>query len=278
MKWSLGKSKRQSYSVELSRGPLEIPVVRHPRRRRMSLRVREQRVELALPMRCPEGEILAFLESAKPWLEVAGLRAGELARLANSNSIWYLGVELAIERGPVDYPEYEETRHTLMLPQTHPLSDKDLALLWIHSVAVAEAEPLVLRLAEVMQVSVGEVRVRNQKSRWGSCSHRGTISLNWRLWMAPPSVIEYLVIHELAHRKEMNHSSRFWAVVARFCPTYQDSERTLKAMGHRWMALQLPAKSSLKAHRRPHAETALPRSTETRSQDEIPTPPQASLF
>ena len=89
--------------------------------------------------------------------------------------------------------------------------------------------------------------------------------------MAPPSVIEYLVIHELAHRKEMNHSARFWAVVARFCSHYQDSERTLKAMGHRWMALKLPEKASLKAPLRTSK-------TEKRSQDEIPTPPQASLF
>jgi hypothetical protein len=70
--------------------------------------------------------------------------------------------------------------------------------------------------------------VRNQKSRWGSCSRRGTISLNWRLIQAPPFVCDYIILHELSHLKEMNHSARFWHEVERVCPDYKMAERWLK--------------------------------------------------
>jgi predicted metal-dependent hydrolase len=72
------------------------------------------------------------------------------------------------------------------------------------------------------------VTVRNQRSRWGSCSRRGTISLNWRLVQTPLFVRDYLVLHELAHLKEMNHSRRFWSEVARLCPDFPEAERWLK--------------------------------------------------
>jgi predicted metal-dependent hydrolase len=70
--------------------------------------------------------------------------------------------------------------------------------------------------------------VRNQRSRWGSCSRRGTISLNWRLIQTPVSVRDYVILHELAHLKEMNHSKRFWREVARLCPDYKEAENWLK--------------------------------------------------
>ena len=72
------------------------------------------------------------------------------------------------------------------------------------------------------------VTVRNQKSRWGSCSRRGTISLNWRLVQTPIFVRDYIILHELAHLRFMNHSRRFWNEVARLCPDYQTAETWLK--------------------------------------------------
>jgi predicted metal-dependent hydrolase len=86
----------------------------------------------------------------------------------------------------------------------------------------------VLELAARHGLTVRRITVRSQKSRWGSCSRRGTISLNWRLVQAPGFVRDYLVLHELAHLREMNHSRRFWGEVARLCPDYREAERWLK--------------------------------------------------
>ena len=94
--------------------------------------------------------------------------------------------------------------------------------------AAKELPPRVLEYAMVLKLPVRRISVRNQKSRWGSCSRRGTISLNWRLLQAPPFVRDYLILHELMHLREMNHSARFWREVARVCPGYETAERWLR--------------------------------------------------
>jgi len=77
-------------------------------------------------------------------------------------------------------------------------------------------------------LTVGRVTVRNQKSRWGSCSSTGTISLNWRLIQTPAFVCDYIILHELAHLRQMNHSGKFWREVEIFCPDYQQAKLWLK--------------------------------------------------
>jgi predicted metal-dependent hydrolase len=98
----------------------------------------------------------------------------------------------------------------------------------LRRLAAKELPARVSELAALHQLTVKRVMVRNQRSRWGSCSRRGTISLNWRLVQTPPFVRDYLVLHELAHLKEMNHSRRFWGEVARLCPDFREAERWLK--------------------------------------------------
>ena len=85
-----------------------------------------------------------------------------------------------------------------------------------------------LELAALHNVSVHRITVRNQRSRWGSCSRQGTISLNWRLIQAPDHVQEYIILHELMHRREPNHSQRYWQQVAAVCPDYAQAESWLK--------------------------------------------------
>jgi len=85
-----------------------------------------------------------------------------------------------------------------------------------------------MELAVCQQLDVRRVSVRNQRTRWGSCSRRGTISLNWRLLQAPPSVRDYIILHELMHLREMNHSPRFWRQVESVCPDFLQAERWLK--------------------------------------------------
>ena len=83
-------------------------------------------------------------------------------------------------------------------------------------------------LSATTRVDVKHVTVRNQRSRWGSCSATGTISLNWRLVQTPEFVRDYIIYHELMHLREMNHSHRFWARVAEVCPQWEEAERWIK--------------------------------------------------
>lgn len=89
----------------------------------------------------------------------------------------------------------------------------------------------VAHFAPLVGVTYGRITIRNQRTRWGSCSGKGNLNFNCLLMLAPPEVLDYVVVHELCHRKEMNHSPRFWAEVARVLPDYQQRRRWLKEHG-----------------------------------------------
>ena len=80
-------------------------------------------------------------------------------------------------------------------------------------------------------VTYGQITIRNQKTRWGSCTGQGNLNFNCLLMLVPPEVLDYVVIHELCHRKEMNHSDKFWTHVARFCPDHKVKRKWLKDNG-----------------------------------------------
>ena len=109
----------------------------------------------------------------------------------------------------------------------------------LQSLAQQAMEVLPQRIrhfAAQIGVTYGAVTIRSQRSRWGSCSGKGNLNFNCLLMLAPPEVLDYVVVHELCHRKELNHSPRFWAEVARILPDYQIQRTWLKAHGSRLIA------------------------------------------
>jgi predicted metal-dependent hydrolase len=98
---------------------------------------------------------------------------------------------------------------------------------WLMRAARARLEPRVAALAASMGVRYAKVSIRRQRSRWGSCSARGTISLNACLLFQRPEVVDYLIVHELVHVKHMNHSTRFWKAVEAQCPGWRALDREL---------------------------------------------------
>lgn len=82
--------------------------------------------------------------------------------------------------------------------------------------------------ARLMGVSYGRITIREQKTRWGSCSSKGNLNFNWKLVMMPMEILDYVVVHELAHRREMNHSKAFWKIVGQAMPDYQERRKRLK--------------------------------------------------
>lgn len=93
----------------------------------------------------------------------------------------------------------------------------------------------VEHFAKIVGVTYGRITIRNQKTRWGSCSSKGNLNFNCLLMLAPPEILDYVVIHELCHRKQMNHSKAFWAEVEKVMPEYKNAVRWLKEEGSRIM-------------------------------------------
>lgn len=91
--------------------------------------------------------------------------------------------------------------------------------------------PRTHHLGKFMKIEFGNITLRQQKSRWGSCSSTGNLNFNWRLVHAPSAVIDYVIIHELAHRKQMNHGAKFWEIVAKYDPEYLKHRGYLKRQG-----------------------------------------------
>ncbi len=121
--------------------------------------------------------------------------------------------------------ERERTKHEAS-PRSVPSADELRAL---QARARRELPPRLLELADRHGVAVARVSIRNQRWRWGSCSRRGHICLNWRLVAMPPDVRDYVLIHELMHLKRMDHSPKFWKLVAEICPDYQAARAYLRA-------------------------------------------------
>ncbi len=110
---------------------------------------------------------------------------------------------------------------------------RDLFDRWLLRWAQQDLPLRVNALAHTMQLRFSRVGIRAQRSKWGSCSARGSISLNARLMLVPPEVSDYVIIHELAHIRELNHSARFWHIVEHYCPRQQEHRRWLRE--HSWL-------------------------------------------
>jgi len=210
-----------------------IHIVFRPRARRYLLGIRpDGAAHLVIPRRGSEVEGIRFLERSEAWLlkRMAQWRSQSQARQP-----WVEGARFLF-RGEETVLRVENGEGGLRLcfsdqiiPVVRALPDyRGVALDHLHQMAERELPARTRELALLQGIVVHRVSVRAQKTRWGSCSARGTISLNWRLIQAPPRVVDYLIIHELMHRREMNHSARYWKLVAGAFPDYRNAEQWLK--------------------------------------------------
>lgn len=119
----------------------------------------------------------------------------------------------------------------LSLPQLNPRQIERFVMAWYGLQAVACFKERIAIYAQALNVTPPPFRLSRAKTRWGSCNSRGLITLNWRLIQLPLHLIDYVVVHELAHLIEMNHSKAFWALVEFACPGHREARRELKNFG-----------------------------------------------
>ncbi len=210
--------------------------VRSARARSYRLTLRRDGVAaVTIPIRGSEREAVAFAERHRDWLARARARQSRRPRMS---ACWQVGTAVLWRGEMCDIREARggERPQVCLAADVFGVSTLtgDLrAALEAQFVRRAKIElpARTWELAAETGANVKHVTVRNQRSRWGSCSAGGTISLNWRLVQAPDFVRDYIIYHELAHLREMNHSDRFWAQVEAYCPAWRDAERWLKRNG-----------------------------------------------
>ncbi|HEX3628076.1 MAG TPA: SprT family zinc-dependent metalloprotease [Verrucomicrobiae bacterium] len=216
-------------------------VVRSRRARRYVLRLRADGLaRLTIPRSGSAREAWEFAERQGEWLE---RQLQDLALRPVRPKEWRIGTEILF-RGELvkieaasdltDPTDPSDQKSTIQLgDQIIPIASTTGDLRpaierYLRALASRELPARTLEFAALHQLSVKRVTVRAQRSRWGSCSFKSVISLNWRLIQTPPFVRDYIILHELMHLRQMNHSARFWREVEGACPDYRTAKLWLK--------------------------------------------------
>jgi len=213
--------------------PVRLHWARHRRARRYILRLKpDGSAWVTIPRGGTEAEARSFVQRHTGWIQK---RLERLAAQPVRNTSWTLGSEILFrgEKVRIEADLSQEPRQVRLGSELVRVPDltgnlRPAIERHLRKLAARELPARVTELAALHQLSVKRVTVRSQRSRWGSCSRRGTLSLNWRIIQAGPFVRDYLILHELMHLREMNHSKRFWREVERVCPGYAEAERWLK--------------------------------------------------
>lgn len=176
-----------------------IEVIRS-KRKTLAIEIRpDMRVVVRAPEKIPQNEIMKFVEEKQNWIKK------HLVQM---------------------YFKAEEIKKQKKEPA---LTNADIEKLCQKALSVIPDK--VKYYAEIMGVTYGRITIRNQKTRWGSCSSKGNLNFNCLLMLMPDKVLDYVVVHELCHLKQMNHSKKFWMEVERYMPDYKNYKKWLNENG-----------------------------------------------
>jgi predicted metal-dependent hydrolase len=212
---------------------IEYAIRRSDRAKRVRVTVDPTRgVEVVLPRRAAEREAAAAVRELRPWIE---RRMTEIARTreavaARGDTVPYLGeaLQLVPQRGRT---RVHRRGSVLLVPGGGGEDHRPALERWYRRAARTEIAPRLTWACEHAETSFSSLTIRGQRTRWASCSPTGAMSFNWRLLLAPEPVLDYVVWHEVCHLQVMDHSPRFWALLARHCPDYREHSRWLRRNG-----------------------------------------------
>lgn len=226
-----------------------LEVRRHPRARNLTLRVNAatRKIIATIPKRASRRETAGLIMAHYAWIDerlsaapptMTFMDGGEIPLRGQPHRIRFVartsGRGVVAQVVSAEMPEL----HVSGRPEHCPRRLKD----WLAKTAKSDLEHRVKFHADVLGAKYRRVSVRDQASRWGSCSSTGTLSFSWRLILAPEPILDYVAAHEVAHLREMNHSRAFWQLVEQLCPDYKSAETWLTNKGpdlHRYCPTHL---------------------------------------
>ena len=186
------------------------------------------------PIRMKEADIRKFIEAKQDWIKRKRAKAREVASHArqyvDGETFWHLGKKVPLRIVSTGKPALVMDG-SFKLTKSARSKAESVFTTWYREQARTVLTERVEFFARKYGFKIGKIRISSARTRWGSCSSRDTLSFTWRLVMAPPDVIDYVVVHELCHLKEMNHSKAFWARVEAILPDYKAHRKWLKDNG-----------------------------------------------
>ncbi|MCL1882674.1 MAG: M48 family metallopeptidase [Defluviitaleaceae bacterium] len=206
-------------------------------RKTLALYVRNGALEVRAPLQAPKRDIDKFILSKQDWItsklasSAVQAESRENFTLDYGDTVIYLGKEYPIVSKQSKRIGFADGFY---MPPDLTSDEIKYACVQIYRLlAKRDLTNRVLDFAKQMKVMPTAVKINGAKTRWGSCSGRKSLNFSWRLIMADLDVVDYVVVHELAHITEMNHSSQFWAIVADILPDYQERKKRLKELSRR---------------------------------------------
>lgn len=211
-----------------------IPFIHRPNKRSRSVKISldaDGNVVVSTPWRFAKASIPHYVEQAREWIEQQQERQKQKPRLLTTTHVYIFGKRYGLQEGKRgDGSIVVKPESLLVSPVTSGTLTRTISA-WLKARGV---EYILKRLDEIskhMKLPYNRVRFAQQKTRWGSCSSDKNLNFNWKLVHAPKPVIDYVIIHELAHTKHMNHGRLFWDLVSKYDPNYPLHRGWLKRFG-----------------------------------------------
>ena len=207
-------------------------------RRTIGLKITAEGLVVHAPKRIVEFQLNQILQGKSNWIlnKLQAREANHVAKIEwiDGEHLLYLGsdIQLSISQNSSNKALiFDQNTLLIASPQAnnHAVLGRKV-FQWYKKQAVIDFNRRLEILAAKLGAATPPLTLSNAQSRWGSCNSRGEVRLNWRLLQAPPHIINYVICHELAHLKQMNHSAKFWAVVEQLFPNYKLAEKELKAL------------------------------------------------
>jgi predicted metal-dependent hydrolase len=232
--------------IQLADKTIEFEIIKS-KRKTIELSVNEERrIVIKTPQRCSKEFILRFLKEKESWI-VARLKAVEklqgsrsVREFSSGEKLYYLGKEyplkVEVREGSRISGGFNGNEFALVIPASIILEDrrnagKEVVIQLYKKIAKNVLQDRTSHYSKVIGVQVNKIFIKEQKTLWGSCSSRNNINYNWKLVMTPLEVLDYVVVHELCHIIQRNHSKLFWQEVEKYMPNYKEAVGWLKQHG-----------------------------------------------
>jgi predicted metal-dependent hydrolase len=234
----VAKPAVEQRAAQLAGKHITYTLKRSGKRRSIGLRIDHRGLTVSMPLRASEKWLDTVLQEKARWvvdkLDGWQARAPETVRWADGEWLDYLGeqLKLRVEKNLFSAPTLRQKNELWVFVEGESASDKieQAVARWYQHEALPLFKQRVDHYAPMLGVSPRVVKLSNAKTQWGCCTARGTVHLNLQLIKLPLRLIDYVVVHELAHLREMNHSAAFWEIVESACPDYLSQRAELKAV------------------------------------------------